>query len=97
MNEIQRWECCATAVEDGMVYAQAIDVTRGGTMFEEIMEIPIDNFSPWEQRRMRAGSIFEFVIWEGDDGSSAVEFSFSYRRWTQEEIDEANRKAAELF
>jgi hypothetical protein len=59
---IQEWEGYVVKVEDGIVFAELIDLVTDQTRPSTIAEIPIEEFSDEEEKYILAGAAFRWAI-----------------------------------
>lgn len=62
MAAMQEWEGLVTAVDNGVVYADLIDVTAGSQHANESAELPLSEFDPADRAKVRRGTVFRWAI-----------------------------------
>lgn len=96
---LQKWEGVVTYFDEAtkLIEAEIIDLTAGDEMPGELVTLHLDAINPEAEREyVRTGAVFFWNILEETEVHSVSEFEFYKMKWTQEEIDEAQRRAQQL-
>jgi hypothetical protein len=98
---LQEWEGYVVAISNSRILANLIDLTGGAERPGEQAEIPIEEFSEDDVRKLSVGRVFRWAIGyqRMPSGTKMRVSQFVVRdlpQWTQRELMEAKKETAEL-
>jgi hypothetical protein len=98
---LQEWEGYVVALTASNVVANLVDLTTGGERPSEQAEIPLEEFSEDDVKKLSAGRVFRWAIGYQrlPSGTKMRVSQFVVRdlpQWTRRELSEAKKEAAEL-
>ena len=102
LQPIQEWEGVVTSITDSSFSAALVDVTAGSKESSEIAEFPIEEVSEEDQKLLRDGAIFRWVIGyqRSSTGTKRRVSELVFRRlpaWREVELRKSRERAKNII
>jgi hypothetical protein len=100
-SALQEWEGYVVGLSDTHVLANLIDLSKPGSRADNAAQIPLEEFSDHDLRRVRLGSVFRWAIGyqRSPSGTKMRVSQIVFRelpQWTAKELEHSEKEATEL-
>jgi hypothetical protein len=97
---LQEWEGLIDRITSDTIEGRLIDITGGGKEWSDFFSLPLEEISEFNQRRMRIGSIFRWVVGYQKHGETQRRFAEIVLRelpqWREADLRRAKDQGATL-
>jgi hypothetical protein len=96
LGKLQHWKGYVDAIGRSYFEARLCDVDAGETDPSVTARIPIENIPEAEREFFGFGAYLTWTVGQDDDGKPVSELVFNKERFTQDDLDRADKWAKEM-